>query len=102
MTIDLSIVISLISVVCALTFGLSSFNRANRSEAEKGGRIQGKLDSIEITVKTTDKKVDRLSGDLMETKEAIATIKADQDAQRESIQKAHDRISELRKEIYKK
>ena len=102
MTIDLSIIITLVSAICALVFGLSSFNRANRSEAEKGGRIQGKLDSIEITVKTTDKKVDRLSGDLVETKEAIASIKAEQETQKESIQKAHDRISELRKEIYKK
>lgn len=95
MTIEVALVISIISVTAAVFFGLKNNKRADTSEAEKKA-----ADSATINV-----KLDTIAGDVRDIKYDMSAVKKDVQGLSErmvvveqSTKSAHHRIDEIVKE----
>lgn len=95
MTIEVALIISIVSVTAAVFFGLKNSKRADTSEAEKKA-----ADSATINV-----KLDTIAGDVRDIKYDMSAVKKDVQGLTERMvvveqrtKSAHRRIDELAKE----
>ena len=101
MNIELTLVISAISVGAAVIFGISNFNNNVRKNAKEDGRILQDLDTIKTTVNKTDNKIDSLSNDSHRIKSRLAVVEEEQKQQKESFKRVHERIDILNEKVIK-
>lgn len=99
MNIEFSVLLTIVSVGAAVLFGLSNYNRNARKDAEEDGKILQELENIRDTVDKTDKKIDKITDDANDLRERLIGLEKDKEQQMRSLQRAHERIDELKKQI---
>lgn len=95
MTIEVALLISIVSVVCAVFFGLKNSKRADTSDAEKKA----------VETATINVKLDGIAGDVRDIKYDMTAVKKDVQGLTErmivveqSTKSAHHRIDGMEKE----
>lgn len=101
MSIEITVLLSLISVGVAFVFGMSTFNRNARKDAKEDGRILQDLETIKTTVNKTDNKIDNLTNDAHKIKNRLTMVEEEQKNQKESFKRVHARIDEINNIIKK-
>ena len=99
MNIELTLVISIISVGAAVVFGLTNHNRNVRKDAKEDGRILQDLDDIKSVVNKTDTKIEKLSDGANRFRERLAVIEEEQKSTKQSFKRVHDRIDKISEKI---
>ena len=99
MDIELTIVLSIISVGTAVIFGISNFNNNMRKNAKEEGRIMQSLDDIKNVVNKTNIKVEKLSDGAMKLGERMAVIEEEQKATRQYFNRVNERIDRINEKV---
>jgi len=101
MNIEVTILLSVISVGAAFVFGIVNYNRNARNDAKEDGRILQDLETIKTTVNKTDNKIDSLTNDAHKIKNRLTMVEDEQARQKESFKRVHERIDVLNEKVIK-